>query len=151
MGKRRPKQRNVQDRLDAVYAKVPNPGCKGLCHDACGSVAMTSLEHLRIVARHGVNLPLVAAPAVNGDPVTALGLRGDRCRALTGDHQCSIYPDRPLICRLYGAADPLPCPYGCVPEKGRMSHRDARLALAAVEELAGNLGRAAALGTGGAE
>lgn len=31
--------------------------------------------------------------------------------------RCSIYANRPLICRLFGVAKELPCPFGCKPER----------------------------------
>lgn len=37
------------------------------------------------------------------------------CPALV-DGQCSVYDDRPLICRLWGVTEGLPCPYGCEPD-----------------------------------
>lgn len=30
---------------------------------------------------------------------------------------CSVYKDRPLMCRLFGTTLSLPCPRGCKPEK----------------------------------
>lgn len=35
------------------------------------------------------------------------------CGALK-DNKCSIYTARPAICRLYGVAEGLECPFGCV-------------------------------------
>lgn len=41
------------------------------------------------------------------------------CDALTADKRCAVYELRPMICRLWGATESLPCIYGCVPEGGR--------------------------------
>ena len=31
--------------------------------------------------------------------------------------RCTAYDDRPYICRAYGVAEGVLCPFGCVPEK----------------------------------
>jgi Fe-S-cluster containining protein len=31
--------------------------------------------------------------------------------------RCTVYEARPLICRVYGAAEGLRCPHGCTPER----------------------------------
>ncbi|WP_245589227.1 zinc/iron-chelating domain-containing protein [Chitinimonas koreensis] len=33
-----------------------------------------------------------------------------------GKDGCTVYPDRPLICRLFGTTPRLRCPNGCAPE-----------------------------------
>lgn len=51
---------------------------------------------------------------------------------LTADRRCGVYEVRPLICRLWGIIESLPCPYGCVPEGGYLPDEDGwRLLLAA--------------------
>lgn len=30
---------------------------------------------------------------------------------------CSIYEQRPLICRLFGLVEGMRCPYGCIPDR----------------------------------
>jgi Fe-S-cluster containining protein len=37
------------------------------------------------------------------------------CPALR-DGRCSVYADRPTICRLWGATKSMPCPHGCTPQ-----------------------------------
>lgn len=32
------------------------------------------------------------------------------------DGGCSVYENRAFICRIYGASEIMPCPYGCKPE-----------------------------------
>ncbi|MFG1709158.1 hypothetical protein ACFLIM_38800 [Nonomuraea sp. M3C6] len=34
---------------------------------------------------------------------------------------------RPLICRLWGATEGMPCEHGCVPERGRLTDAEAQL------------------------
>ncbi|WP_371590837.1 YkgJ family cysteine cluster protein [Streptomyces sp. NBC_00470] len=100
----------VRRLMHSVYDQIPPfTTCKGLCVDQCTQAVMTSKgERDTILKRHGIEL-LPAAPEGSEKP----------CPALV-DGQCSVYADRPLICRLYGVAEGLLCPHGCVPdtEKG---------------------------------
>jgi hypothetical protein len=86
--------------LDGVYAQVPSTHCKGLCTDSCYSVGVAPAEGDRIRDRHGLDL--------------RTGFYPDGCPALV-EGRCSIYADRPLVCRLWGAVESMPCPYGCRP------------------------------------
>ena len=36
---------------------------------------------------------------------------------LTAEGRCSVYSIRPLICRIWGAAEGIPCVFGCQPER----------------------------------
>ena len=83
-----------QKHLD-LYAKIPEFECKEGCTDCCGPVPFTGWEWERIEDKRkgiGITCPY----AVNG--------------------RCDIYEQRPLVCRLYGTARKLKCPYGCKPE-----------------------------------
>jgi Fe-S-cluster containining protein len=115
--------------LDAAYAQMPTVECKGLCQDGCGSVAMTPLEQQRILTRHGVSLPLVGAFAMN-DPDA-------RCPALV-DGQCSVYADRPWICRAYGTIEDLTCQHGCKPATGWWPKDQVLRSLAQVKKISGS-------------
>lgn len=73
----------------------------------------------------GVRVPF--ARDVLGEPATrqavARFLRdspagGGLCPALTADERCGVYEVRPMVCRLWGAAEPMPCPWGCRPAGG---------------------------------
>lgn len=102
----------VDAELEALYAKVPEIGCKGLCVDACGPVDGGPRELVRM-ARAGVRLP------PREDAVRRMASTPDNyeCPALV-DGRCSTYEARPLICRAWGASEDLPCPYGCRPAPG---------------------------------
>jgi hypothetical protein len=97
--------------LADLYARIPAiPDCDGRCWTSCGPIDMSDRERQRIRAA-GVRItPYRQAMA---------GLEGFQCDALTGDRRCAVYDLRPLICRLWGAVEGLPCVYGCVPEGGR--------------------------------
>ena|SRR3990167_2913321 len=88
------------NRLDRAYALVPEIQCRGLCQAYCGPVPVSTAEASRIKARHGME--------VDFDPATLT------CTLLR-DGKCSIYHDRPLICRLWGNVEKMQCPHGCAP------------------------------------
>ncbi len=116
-------------KLRALYARVPSTNCKGLCVEHCNSIGMTPREQQRIHARHGIRLPRFAAFGTDDDP-DAL------CPALT-DGRCTIYVDRPLICRLWGATEDLPCEHGCIPDGGRLSRAESAALVQAAQRLDG--------------
>jgi Fe-S-cluster containining protein len=95
--------RNRQRRLQALYDQVSDVHCKGLCTAYCGLVPFQPVEIERL-ERAGVT------------PATAIG-RDLTCPQLMADGRCSIYPHRPLICRIWGACEELRCPHGCEPDR----------------------------------
>lgn len=110
--------------LDKLNAQVPNVACKGLCHHSCSFIDMGPAERQRIIDAGGPHIgPFQTKPGT------------DDCPALTDDKRCSVYRVRPMICRLWGAADDplLTCPHGCTAEAGERVLRDdqARALLAA--------------------
>jgi hypothetical protein len=119
------------DQLAAVYARIPGTNCRGLCQEGCGSIGLTTLEQARIEQRHGLRLPILA-------------VFDDHCPALNEAGRCTIYDDRPTVCRLWGAVPSMPCPHGCEPTQ-MMTDAAGLLALADVEDLAGNPDRAGQL------
>lgn len=109
---------DVPVQIRRVWDQVPSTNCKGLCVDSCGPISASPLEQ-RLLAAHDIRLV---------DPIAELtgfvitGTAND-CPALV-DGRCSVYEIRPTVCRLWGAVEDMPCPYGCEPEGGRLS-RDA--------------------------
>src|SRR5579875_849678 len=94
--------------LADVYARIPEIECKGLCEDSCGPIAMSVEEDARLRARGVVIPPMLEA-------VAAIDRGEDYyCPALQ-DRRCTVYEDRPAICRLWGATESMPCPHGCTP------------------------------------
>ena len=90
-----------QERTAAVYAKIPLIKCKGLCHAACGPI-MASQAETRQLRRAGFRLDW--------------NRKTLQCKHLAGN-RCSIYMNRPAICRLYGVAEGMECPHGCEAER----------------------------------
>lgn len=121
---------DVNAQLDALYAELPAIECEGHCWDSCGPIEMTEPERERIAER-GVRIRDNRF-SVTG-PMT--------CPALTPFHQCSVYEVRPLICRLWGVARRLPCPYGCKPSR-RLTERETFEFLMRAHVIAGDAGAA---------
>lgn len=84
--------------VEGVWAQVRQPGCKGLCADSCGPIAMTTTEFAMLCE---------AAPAEPFDH------QRRRCGWLDEHNRCRGYEQRPLICRLFGAVPDMQCAYGC--------------------------------------
>lgn len=102
----------VDVELKSFYGQVPEIGCKGLCADSCGPIAMGHRENQRI-KQAGVRIPSRAEGK-------RLFLESDgewSCPALSPEGRCTVYEIRPMICRIWGAAEDLRCPYGCGPEQ----------------------------------
>ncbi|GAA1768568.1 YkgJ family cysteine cluster protein [Nonomuraea bangladeshensis] len=109
--------------LEGIYAKVPDAGCKGLCQAHCHTIAGSKRESQRMEEAGFPGLPTAAGPLLRQrlSKVT----EAPPCAALGDDGRCRAYEVRPLICRLYGATEGLPCEYGCVPEGGRLTEAEA--------------------------
>lgn len=116
--------------LSSQSQQDPESFCEQLpleiCHgcDGCGlrcteGVRMTQVEFLRIelfLEAHAEETQQVQAQdkSIPGWPVTQFCQFRDTEKA-----RCSIYPVRPVICRLFGHTEWLPCPLGIVPLKGQ--------------------------------
>jgi len=99
------KNKRVKERIEAIYAKVPEVHCQGKCWEYCSLLAMSGIEMKRLVDAGGA-----AGALVNRDDMLCGSL--DR-----RSHRCRAYAVRPLICRLFGAVKRLRCPHGCVPDR----------------------------------
>lgn len=85
--------------VQSLYRLVPDVGCKGLCTQSCGPILYSVAEGSSIARKHGAR------------PVPS---NGGTCSSLR-DGKCSVYADRPMICRLYGAVASMRCQWGCAP------------------------------------
>lgn len=84
-------------KLHEIYATIPTIECVGKCTEFCGALGMEKGEYEEMRKAGGKE------PAVN-NALTCNYLQKGRC---------SIYDDRPTICRVWGVVDGLPCPHGC--------------------------------------
>ena len=93
--------------LDTIYAQIPAvKGCRTGCNDCCGPVPAFPAEAARIVS------PML----MQDSPLGKLLPSKPDCLtcAYSTPLGCSIYANRPIICRLFGAVDHprLTCPHG---------------------------------------
>jgi Fe-S-cluster containining protein len=95
------RKRKSEKRLDALYAILPDIECKELCQKGCGPIAMIPDEFRRISEISGT------IPTVDNTGTCSLLING----------RCSVYEVRPAVCRLFGIAKEMKCPFGCVPTK----------------------------------
>lgn len=91
--------RRIAAQLDALYAELPTIDCQGLCSESCGPIPAGDFEQRRLERESGKAL---SCP--------------DSCSMLV-DRRCSVYDVRPMICRLWGVTEDLPCPIGCRPSR----------------------------------
>lgn len=93
--------------------------CKGFCHPFCTMVTASKIEIKRARQRMGGKNPF--------NPIHLIENLQNKeipsCAALK-NNRCSIYSARPALCRLYGVAEGLDCPFGCVPKK-KISKKEA--------------------------
>jgi hypothetical protein len=96
--------------LQKLYDQIPAiPDCDGRCWTSCGPINMSDRERQRIRGAGYRITPYRQAMAK---------VNTYYCEALTEGKQCAVYGMRPMVCRLWGAVENLPCVYGCVPENG---------------------------------
>jgi Fe-S-cluster containining protein len=114
-----------------IYAAVPRINCKGKCQASCGpiSAAPDEVEHFE----KATGKPFPDAEAMLKGALKA-GSSLD-CPYLNPVGHCEVYADRPLICRLWGVAEGMPCKWGCKPERP-MSDAEAGRLLDATAEVA---------------
>lgn len=95
-----PGDKKRREQLDELYAELPKIECKGLCAESCGPVPMGRVEWQRVCRAGGER-------AAKSDLV---------CPYLE-DERCAVYEVRPMMCRLWGVVDEMPCLWGCKPER----------------------------------
>jgi hypothetical protein len=120
---------NRGERMQAIYDQVPPmKDCKGHCWISCGPASITPWERKRLAD---------AGHPVTPDEIARKSPYDFFCEALGPDGRCRAYDIRPLICRLWGAVEWLPCPWGCRPVGGWLPNGTAFRLLLKVLELGG--------------
>jgi Fe-S-cluster containining protein len=116
--------------LRKLYDRIPAiPDCDGRCWTSCGPLDMSDRERQRIrQAGHRIT-PWREAQAWRETYY---------CEALTAEKRCAVYEMRPLVCRLWGAVEGLPCVYGCRPEGGYLSDLEGYRLIAASMRIGGH-------------
>lgn len=102
-----------------LYAQLPTIACKGLCANSCGPIDMSNVER-RQLAHLGVTIPVFDSSHhrrwAEGERLDCPALVEKKSHPFAAKlrmGKCSVYADRPLICRLWGVAESMPCPSGC--------------------------------------
>lgn len=88
--------------LQAIYDALPTIECQSKCQGCCGPLIMSELEHSRLSAA------TLTPPSYDASTRTCSYLKHDKC---------NVYTLRPLLCRLWGLTELMPCPYGCQPSR----------------------------------
>ncbi len=108
--------------LDALYATLPRLDCQRKCQSCCQSFGMNWLEKRRIEAVAGpLKTRRIACytEGLYGEKGALIGvheLLEGTCPMLK-DGACTVYEQRPFICRVWGLTKKTACPHGCVPER----------------------------------
>ena len=96
--------------INYLRKHIPSFNCTPGCHDCCGPVTASSEEMARLPekseADHNAALEELSCPHL-----------GTFSGANTNNKGCTVYEERPLICRLFGTTPKLACPNGQRPEK----------------------------------
>ena len=82
--------------------RIPSFDCVPGCHDCCGPVTTSSEEMSRL--------------PVKSEAEHDAALNAFNCVHL-GPSGCTVYGERPLICRLFGTTPRMPCPNGRRPQQ----------------------------------
>lgn len=112
----KPSTEAVIEALHALYDDLPTINCKGHCWNSCGAIDASPAERQHI-AELGVEIPVFTeewarswqANEPSYCPAFSLGAQG------MGKPGCTVYERRPMICRLWGLSEDMPCPHGCEP------------------------------------
>lgn len=83
--------------IQKLYEKIPSFQCKEGCVRCCDNWIQYAPEE-----------------AERCGEFTHMG---SRCEKLDEKERCTVYPDRPFICRLFASSEIMPCPYGYGPEQ----------------------------------
>ncbi len=102
--KSRPGDKRRREELAALYAELPTLACQGKCAESCGPIWMSRIEWQSVCR------------AV-GDERKATGIT---CPILEND-RCAAYDVRPMLCRLWGIVEGMPCIWGCKPDPGYLT------------------------------
>ena len=109
------------EKLEALYRRIPNIDCKGLCHASCSIVPAEDLEIKRARKRMSSNPFMISNKDFELAKTTG---KIPSCGALK-NNRCTIHSIRPAICRLYGSAEGIECTFGCQPKTQKLSRQEA--------------------------
>jgi Fe-S-cluster containining protein len=118
--------------LQKVYDSIPKLECKKECPEVCiTTMELSQIEEINIRlflknrGREWIDFRnfddfenhVKQIGQHETAPNDAFACSCLRCPYLTARNLCSIYPVRPLVCRLYGVYLGMKCKHGCTPER----------------------------------
>jgi Fe-S-cluster containining protein len=118
---------NLKERV--YLSKMNSLKCKGLCQKSCGPIQIRGKQIVEDIKKYCTehNITYHELPDhITPNEYEKLMKTEDKdlvCPYLK-DGKCSIYPVRPMICKLWGAVQAMQCVYGCVPEKGLLQNTE---------------------------
>ena len=94
--------KTIINRLEAIYAQIPEVTCTH-CHHCCGPLIWFKPEEINI--RRFLQENNMKYLTKSSEEFVQQGMQ---CPYIKND-RCSIYPVRPIVCRLQGNTPELPC------------------------------------------
>lgn len=125
-------------RAEPPIDQSPCNGCTDCVHRCTAGIALSRAEYEAIRAQlqrvpADVRLRVLGQDKVRPWPGDSTGATYTACRFLDLDSgRCLVYEARPLICRLFGHVEWLPCPTGAIKSKW-VGGPDAMRARAAID------------------
>jgi len=110
------KQKTIIERLQDIYTLIPDDvGCKH-CHHCCGPIVWFKPEDENIrtfLKKNKMEYMIWTTEEFKKN--------NDHCPYLKQD-RCSIYPVRPIVCRLQGTIAQLPCHQHATQQISKQQH-----------------------------
>ena len=100
--------------LSGLYARLPVMHCKGKCADSCGPIGMSKAEYDALRSLVGERIQAITLDT--GEILLTNYDKELHC-PLLANGKCSVYENRPMICRLWGMVKKMRCPHGCRPRR----------------------------------
>ena len=97
----------MSNKIKSIYKKIPKIDCQGKCQQSCGIILMSETEKKQLMKK-GIDIPGFKTHPIFGKHT---------CTKISDDGKCSIYKDRPAVCRLWGVVLEMPFPHNCTAEK----------------------------------
>jgi Fe-S-cluster containining protein len=104
----------IGNRLDEIYEKIPKSRCDDGCSECCASVSflgITKEDGSKVGELQRILRNLEGSGLENKGPDLERCPFEDQTK-----HRCTVYPLRPLVCRLWGVSEETACSR-CVPER----------------------------------
>ncbi len=105
--------------LETLLAKIPDLECLGFCVESCNQFEVFPAE-IKEIKQYCIENKIPFTPFLNHEQlIEKVENENSHCNGCEylKDRKCTIYPVRPVICRLWGNVDTMKCHFGCQPKK----------------------------------